>query len=210
MSKPKKKFYVVWHGRQTGVFNSWDACQEQVEEFKGARFKSYPDKASAEAAFLAGPPAKGEAAPAPLFHPVDPNNVPLPDSIAVDAACAGNPGDMEYRGVYTATGTEIFRSKVYPMGTNNIGEFLALVHALAWQQQQKLSLPIYSDSKIALNWVKQGKARSKLEPTPKNTAIFELIRRAEIWLANNKITVPLRKWETEEWGEIPADFGRKS
>lgn len=209
MAKPKKKFYVVWNGRRTGVFSTWDACQEQVEDFKGARFKSYPDRASAEAAFLGGPPPKGEAAP--VVKPAAMSFVapPEPLSLAVDAACSGNPGNMEYRGVLTDTGTEVFRSKVYPMATNNIGEFLAIVHALAWLQQKKLSMTVYSDSETAILWVRNGKARTKLEPTPQNAAVFDLIRRAEAWLAANRITVPLRKWETEDWGEIPADFGRK-
>ncbi len=204
----KKKFYVVWSGRKTGVFTSWDACQEQVESFGGARYKSYPDRETAEEAFRSGPPAK-ELASEPKKALRIYSTQPLPDSITVDAACSGNPGDMEYRGVYTATGTEIFRSKVYPLGTNNIGEFLALVHALAWMQQKQLSLPVYSDSKIAISWVKAGKARSKLEPQKKNEAIFDLIMRAEKWLASNTIKVPIHKWDTAAWGENPADFGRK-
>jgi ribonuclease HI len=204
----KKKFYVVWNGRKIGVFTSWDACQEQIENFKGARFKSYPDRVMAEKAFKEGPPAKDVQVERSQNEPslLGP---PEPNSLTVDAACSGNPGDMEYRGVYTATGTEVFKSKVYEMGTNNVGEFLAIVHALAWMQQQKISMTIYSDSENAIKWVRAGKARTKLEPTAKNAAIFDLISRAEAWLSKNAITVPIRKWETRDWGENPADFGRK-
>jgi ribonuclease HI len=84
------------------------------------------------------------------------------------------------------------------------------VHALALLKQQgKPTVPIYSDSKIAQGWIKKGKCNTKLEATGRNQAIFDLIERAEKWLAANKITNPIIKWETDVWGEIPADFGRK-
>ncbi|MCB0525416.1 MAG: ribonuclease H, partial [Saprospiraceae bacterium] len=135
----------------------------------------------------------------------------IQESVAVDAACSGNPGDMEYRGVWVADGRQLFHVGPLKDGTNNIGEFLALVHALAMlKTQNKPSLTIYSDSKIAQGWVKKGKCNTKLEKTGRNDEIFNLIDRAEKWLAVNKITNPIIKWETEDWGEIPADFGRKS
>ncbi|MFT7482924.1 MAG: ribonuclease HI, partial [Oceanospirillaceae bacterium] len=28
--KKKKKFYVVWEGKQTGIFGDWDTCKKQV------------------------------------------------------------------------------------------------------------------------------------------------------------------------------------
>lgn len=131
------------------------------------------------------------------------------DSLAVDAACSGNPGPMEYRGVHVRTGQQIF--KVGPMegGTNNIGEFLAIVHGLALQEKQGTSLPIYSDSVNAQLWVRQGICKTKLEENEQNAPIFELIRRAELWLRTHTFRVPIYKWETKMWGEIPADFGRK-
>lgn len=206
---PKQKYYVVWKGRQTGVFTDWASCQKLIAGFAGARYQSFPDRALAEEAFRNGPPKKlvdehrsekndGAVASAPELH-----------SVCVDAACSGNPGDMEYRIVHTHNGDEIYRSRVYPMGTNNIGEFLAIVHALGWMKKESLSMTLYSDSETAILWARKGKARTKLEPIPQNAILFELIERAEKWLAENGITVPLRKWETEEWGEIPADFGRK-
>lgn len=131
------------------------------------------------------------------------------DSLAVDAACSGNPGPMEYRGVAVRTGQTIF--KVGPMqgGTNNIGEFLAIVHALALQEKQGTSLPIYSDSVNAQLWVRQGFCKTKLEENEVNAPIFDLIRRAESWLRTHSFRLPIYKWETKQWGEIPADFGRK-
>lgn len=98
---------------------------------------------------------------------------------------------------------------VYQHGTNNIGEFLAIVHGLAWQQKHKLSIPIYSDSVNAIKWVMSGKANTKLVENSQNQILFEHLSRAEDWLQNNKVHVQLLKWDTKNWGEIPADFGRK-
>jgi ribonuclease HI len=131
------------------------------------------------------------------------------NSISVDAACSGNPGPMEYRGVITATKQEIFRIGPFPMGTNNIGEFLALVHGIALLKKQGSNMPIYSDSVNALGWVKKKAAKTKLPRSEKTEQLFQLLDRAEEWLRNNTYTNPLLKWETEVWGEIPADFGRK-
>jgi ribonuclease HI len=130
------------------------------------------------------------------------------DSIAVDAACSGNPGPMEYRGVHVRSGKELFHFGPVE-GTNNIGEFLAIVHCLAMQEKQGTRLPIYSDSVNAQKWVKAGLCRTKLECNERNRALFDLIRRAESWLRQHRIFVPIYKWETKQWGEIPADFGRK-
>ena len=117
---------------------------------------------------------------------------------------------MEYRGVHIRTGKEIFRVGPLPDGTNNIGEFLALVHGLAWlKQQNRPNIPIYSDSRNAQLWIKAKSCRTKLERSGRNDQVFDLIDRAEKWLAVNKVTNPVLKWKTEEWGEIPADFGRK-
>ncbi len=208
MGKPK--FYVVWKGRQSGIFSDWASCQKQVIDYKGARYKSFPNLSEAEEAFKNGPAPKPEKVAIPIEQLKNPLSAPEPVSISVDAACSGNPGKMEYRVVFTDTGTEIYRSKVYPLGTNNIGEFLAIVHALAWMKKQRLSMMVYSDSETAILWARKGKARTKLAASEKNAELFELIKRAEKWLAENRITVPLRKWETDIWGEIPADFGRKN
>ena len=139
--------------------------------------------------------------------------LPLPpevraDAWAVDAACSGNPGPMEYRGVYLKTGEEVFHfGPVW--GTNNIGEFLAIVHALALLQQKGLEMTVYSDSKTAQCWVRQKKVKTTLKRSQETEKLFQLIERAEKWLRTHSYNVPLLKWETEKWGEVPADFGRK-
>ncbi len=208
----KKKFYVVWKGRDTGVFYSWDKCKAAVEGFHGALYKSFESEDQAFEALKQGCSFIGtkhthvSASSKPTYKQT---TQIITDSIAVDAACSGNPGDMEYRGVYIQTGEEIFHMGPFPDGTNNVGEFLAIVHGLALLQQKKLTIPLYSDSKIAIGWIAKKKCNTKLPATPRNGKLFELIERAENWLATHTYTTPIYKWETDKWGEIPADFGRK-
>ena len=204
----KQKFYVVWKGVEPGIYNSWNNCKRQVDNFDGALYKSFPTKEAATKAYNSGPwnyIGKNKAKKQPI---ISEGNY-IKDSLAVDAACSGNPGPMEYRGVHTATGKELFLKGPYPKGTNNIGEFLALVHGLAFLKQQNIDIPIYSDSVNAMLWVKNKKCKTKLEPCEANKPIFELIERAEKWLNENVYKNKILKWETDRWGEIPADFGRK-
>jgi ribonuclease HI len=212
----KQKYYVVWEGKKTGVYASWDECKKQVDGQAGAKYKSFDTKAEADAAFKKDYWAViGESSPTAANAIKKPSNRVkntsiIWESMSVDAACSGNPGAMEYRGVWTKTGEQLFHQGPFPDGTNNIGEFLALVHALAYLQRSgNPNMVIYSDSKIAQGWIKKGVCNTKLESTKRNAPIFDLIERAEKWLATNKITNPVLKWETDDWGEIPADFGRK-
>lgn len=208
----KSKYYVVWNGRKKGVFSSWNVCKKQIDGFEGAQYKSFPSKEMAEEAF-AGTYAmyKGKKDLKPTLTPEMKAKYGEPNlqSIAVDAACSGNPGKMEYRGVNTGSKEQIFIKGPYEDATNNIGEFLALVHGLAVLKKANSSLPIYSDSKIAIGWVGQKKCKTKLEKTEKNKDVFDLINRAEKWLRENPYNTKILKWETKVWGEIPADFGRK-
>ena len=210
----KGKFYVVWNGRNVGVYSDWDSCKMQIEGFKGAQYKSFPDRQSAEDAFKAGYQQTSQRDYESARLQVNETTrlqveMPITQSIAVDAACSGNPGKMEFQGVFVETKTNLFKSPVYEHGTNNIGEFLAIVYCLAWQHKHKLSYPIYSDSVNAQKWVREGVCKTKIEENEKNKPLFEVIRWAEKWLKTNSFRVPIYKWKTEVWGEIPADFGRK-
>ena len=140
--------------------------------------------------------------------------LPLPMEVtanawAVDAACSHNPGPMEYQAIALATGATVFHFG--PLhGTNNIGEFLAIVHALALLDRQGVSgKTIYSDSYNAILWVQKRKCKTKLERTPQTERLFQIIARAEAWLATHQIRNNIVKWDTRKWGEVPADFGRK-
>lgn len=214
----KKKFYVVWKGVKPGIYSSWDDCKAQVSGFEDALYKSFPTQEEAEKAFSKNPwkslnsqqGKKGKSASTfkSAATTKSPTNI-LPESIAVDAACSGNPGLMEYRGVLVADGKEIFHIGPMEEGTNNIGEFLAIVHALALLKKKNSTIPIYSDSVNAIKWVTNKKCKTKLAQTPANKPIFELIERAENWLQSNNYSNLILKWETKLWGENPADFGRK-
>lgn len=205
-----KKFYVVWNGRINGVYKNWDSCKQQIDGFEGAQYKSFLSLEEAEVAFTKTYAAYKGIVSKPVIDKDLLAKVgnPLKNSIAVDAACSGNPGLMEYRGVVTDSKKQLFIQGPFEHGTNNIGEFLALVHGLAYlQKHQKFTTPIYSDSKIAIGWVKDKQCRTKVLPV--NIQLKEMILRAEDWLRNNSYKNPILKWETKVWGEIPADFGRK-
>lgn len=214
MVKGKIKFYTVWKGRNPGVYESWDACQQQIKGFDGAQFKSFESRSEAEQAldknywdYISKSSAITKTASAHKSSLS--NDAIILDSICVDAACSGNPGIMEYRCVDTRTRKEIFASPKYPDATNNIGEFLGLVHALALCKNKNVNTVIYTDSKTAISWVRNKKVKTNLALTTKNKIVFELIDRAIQWLILNTYSTKILKWETEKWGEIPADYGRK-
>lgn len=209
----KKKFYVVWKGKKPGIFSSWNVCKRQIDGFEGAQYKSFLSLDEAELAFTnTFEDYKGKKSTPKKIASSELQKYGTPnlESISVDAACSGNPGKMEYRGVLTRNKKEIFRRGPYKKGTNNIGEFLALVHGIALlKSKQKEDIPIYSDSKIAMSWIRQKKCKTNMHFDASNKDLLELIKRAEKWLRENSFKNPILKWQTKAWGEIPADFGRK-
>ena len=213
----KTKYYVVWKGRKTGIFSTWEACSEQVNGFRGAHYKSFSSRLAAEQAFRGmyqSGSGKQNSSQEWLFSP----HPPVAASVAVDAACSGSPGQLEFRGVDLSTGKEIFHRGPYRNGTNNVGEFLAIVHAFEMLAGKGMdssraasgaATPVYSDSDTAIGWVKAKRCNTKLVADGTNTHLFRLIRRAEAWLVENVVIHPVLKWDTRAWGEIPADFNRK-
>jgi ribonuclease HI len=199
----KRKFYVVWKGVHSGIYDNWEDCKLQVSGFEKAQYKSFETLAEAREAYEQGCTAYRQS----LVKKS--TGLYMAESLAVDASCIGNPGAMEYRGVLVASGKEVFHVGPLAQGTNNIGEFLAIVHALALMKQQNIAMPVYSDSQIAIGWVKKKMCKTQLERTTENVPIFDLISRAEKWLNENTSPNPVLKWETALYGEIPADFGRK-
>lgn len=202
----KKKYYVVWQGVKPGIYSSWKECELQIKGVEGAIYKSFATQEEAQRAYASSPYSyigkQRKAEPRAIPDCVN------RESLAVDAACSGNPGPMEYRGVYLRTNKEVFHFGPV-QGTNNIGEFLAIVHGLALLKQKNLPMPIYSDSKTAISWVKKKKCKTLLMRDETTEELFRLIDRAEKWLQDNNYSTRILKWETQEWGEIPADFGRK-
>lgn len=219
MAKQKAKFYVVWQGRESGIYDSWSSCEAQVKGVS-AKYKGFSSRAEAEKALAEGyekhlstPSRSLTSSLQTSIASLTPeemcqHGVHLP-ALAVDAACSGNPGLMEFRGVIADTGTQVFHRGPYVDGTNNIGEFLAIVLGLAYLKQQHLPWALYSDSKTAISWVQQKQCKTKIDWNAKNQDLLIAVRAAEKWLHENTWTTPIYKWDTEHWGEIPADFGRK-
>lgn len=205
----KQKYYVVWKGRKTGIFTSWTECEALVKGFVGAEFKSFGSRPEAEMAFKSAYVAfKGKPSTAGNWRTASVR--PLLPSLCVDAACSGAPGPVEYQGIHLQTGERLFHAGPFKNGTNNVGEFLAIVHGLTWLEKHSLEIPIYSDSENAIAWVYNGKANTKLERNLSNAPLFALIHSAENWLSENELRDDaVLKWDTELWGENPADFGRK-
>lgn len=209
------KTYVVWEGRHPGIYSSWEDCKAEVENFPNARYKAFSSRTEAIMAYRESDREASEVLRSISRHlkeePAGYMSNPEinPDSIAVDAGCSGNPGKMEYRGVYLRTGKEVFHQGPFEHGTNNIGEFLAIVHALALLKKNGSNMTVYSDSAVAQKWVRDKRCNTKLEKNDKNSELHTLIMRAEAWLAANDYANPVVKWKTDKWGEIPADFGRK-
>ena len=215
-----RKYYVVWEGRHPGIYEDWEDAKDQIEGFNGAKYKAFLSQEEAVEAFrkyLAGNDVPlGEilvqaSTSTPLEERRSYSDFPEidMDGWAVDASCMGNPGVMEYRGVELRTGIELFRVGPFEDATNNIGEFLAIVHALAMQYKSGSRHTIYSDSATGMSWVRNRRVKTTLKPTPKNAKVFELIARGLNWISTHHYETPIRKWQTELWGEIPADFGRK-
>lgn len=211
--KPKKKFYVVWIGRNPGVYDTWDECKEQVHGYPQARYKSFPTIHIAQDAYLNRTDefvkATYDSATDFSEHESTLIGDPIPESISVDAAWNTKTGVVEYQGVHTLTGEVIFRVGPFEDGTINIVEFLAIVHALAHCKKNGVTVPIYSDSTVAIGWIRQKLHRTNHEKSDKNAKLFELLDRATKWLNENEYENKLLKWETQFWGENPADFGRK-
>ena len=214
MAKSKANFYVVWQGREPGIYDSWAACEPQVKGV-AAKYKGFATMEEAQNAFQSSPEEyisrnlTAQRSNSSAVQPSGSLSSPILPALAVDAACSGNPGIMEFRGVIADTATQVFHRGPYVDGTNNIGEFLALVLGLAYLKLHNLPWALYSDSKTAISWVRQKQCKTKLEWSTKNQDLLLAVRAAEKWLHENTWTTPIYKWDTENWGEIPADFGRK-
>lgn len=216
MSMKKKKYYVVWVGHEPGIYDSWAECQLQIKNYPNARYKSFDNVHEATEAFRGDPSEQLSLIRSISTHLDAPRGKDATDyplyGIAVDGACSGNPGVMEYRAVDIQTGQEIFRRGADGklIGTNNIAEYLALIHVGALLLSQgNTTMPIYSDSRTAQSWVHRRHSKTKLERTPRTALVLDLLDRADAWITTHTILNPIIKWDTDKWGEIPADFGRK-
>ncbi len=216
MANKKQKFYVVWQGRKTGIFETWDEASAQVNGFAGAQFKSFGTRAEAKAALAQGrnvrrTHANYRATPSARREETRLSgiNLPIVPSYCADTACRGNPGVIEYRAVKTESREPLFARGPFPEGTSNIGEFLAIVETLEILKRQNDRAPVYSDSRNAIAWVAAKRCKTQLERNARNAELFERIDRAQEWLRTNRYPNRILKWRTRDWGENPADYGRK-
>lgn len=200
--KKKQKYYVVWKGRKTGVFETWEECLKHVHGFEDALYKAFSSRTEAEEAFQKGFCSKQK----PSFTKAPAGKPPQKRSICVDAACSVTRQIMEYRGVFLDTGKVLFHRGPYEGASNNIGEFLAIVHAMAYMQKNNVKYPVYSDSNTAITWVIKQQVNTKIIVSQ---PIQLMIEKAVTWLKTNHQHYEILKWNTALWGEIPADFGRK-
>ena len=202
----KPKWYVVLKGYKPGIYTTWDDAKQQTMGFPGPVFKSFETQAAAMEAWtkkrFPSQPVSGQAQSR--------KSLPRPTGsyVVVDAACSGTPGPTEYQGFYFPDKKPLFHQHI-GLANNNIGEFLAIVHALAFLYKSESPLPIYSDSVTAMSWVKNKKVKSELPRIAETKHAWELVDRALVWLNTHMFTTRIWKWETELWGENPADFGRK-
>lgn len=215
----KQKYYVVWTGRKPGIYTNWEDCKAQTDGFNQAKFKAFTSREQAEKAYREGwqqywgkanKQSKGKPESQYDSNLSSPYETDIDyDSISVDVGTHGNPGPVEYQGVDTRTGKVIFSYGPIGKGTNNLGEFLAIVHALAYLQKLGSNKTVYSDSENAIKWVKRKAVSTSLKRDASTEEIWRLIDRAVYWLKNNSYRNKVLKWNTKKWGEIKADYGRK-
>lgn len=222
MANYNKRFYVVFNGRQPGVYDNIDDALDQVDDYPGASFKSFATAQEASESFRRSSARQDSTDLGALLKQASDETNPIErrtdyfafpeidlNGWAVDASCLGNPGVMEYRGVELMSGREIFRVGPFQKGTNNIGEFLAIVHALALMAKKGESHTIYSDSVSGMAWVRNRKVKTQLARNSETEPVFRMMERALSWLNTHSYNTKILKWDTDRWGEVPADFNRK-
>lgn len=198
--------YVVWQGRRPGIYQTWDQCKDQIDWFPWAQFKKYRTQQEAERAFEMGY-RQGISAPKLIWPPE------CVWHIAVDAACRGNPWILEYQWVMIGSDriscTQLFYRGPYEQGSTNLGEFIALVVALRYVHKHPW-LTIYSDSLTAMAWVRDRQVRTTLDLSQINPVVRQQVQECVTWLRDHSSHHrSIKKWNTQERWECPADFGRK-
>jgi ribonuclease HI len=204
-----RKYYVVFRGHRTGIYPTWELCKEQIAGFPRASYASFKTLEEAEHANACGDLGRWKKLSGERWRTAEPGKLPL--CVAVDAACSGCPGPVEYRGVILPSLGNAFAAGPFAKGTNNVGEFLAIVAGLRWMENRSLSVPLYSDSRVAIGWVGDRECRTA-DPQGLDPLIKTELSAALRWLHGptaDKYIPLIRKWNTKEWGETPADYGRK-
>lgn len=161
-----KKFYVVWAGRETGVFTDWATTHRHVNAFPGARYKSFTSRPEADEAFRSGKPPSAGRPPASPSAPAPARRVPAAATglqIYCDGACDPNPGRAGSGIAVYRDGKleELWYGLYNPAGTNNTAELNALHHALLMAETAILAgqtAQILCDSTYAINCISKWAA----------------------------------------------------
>lgn len=211
----KQKFYAVRKGYQTGIFLTWEVCEKYVKGYPKAEYKSFYNKDDAED-YMRG---KENEYTTVTNSNSNSTHIPTGAFLAVDGGTIGGNNSngstkCQYQ-IYNSQTQKVELTSKPIVGTNNIGEFLGIVKAIGILHKQNLHhIPIYSDSLIAIKWVKDKKAKTNLGNN--NSSVDSIVNTLDMLEAAEKFlhTISLanftiRKWETKSWGENPADFGRK-
>ncbi|MFC3149787.1 viroplasmin family protein [Litoribrevibacter euphylliae] len=166
------KFYVVWKGRKPGIYTDWNSCKAQVDQFPGARYKSFKTKGEAEAAYKGGssvssssssakkPAGNSHKSSVKTYSAQEVEAVAAHTKIFTDGGCEPNPGEAGSGiAVYRANQiAELWYGLYNPMGTNNTAELNALHQALIMAEQevaQEHSVAIFCDSKYSIQCITQ-------------------------------------------------------
>lgn len=166
-----QKFYVVWKGRETGIFTDWATCKKQIERFSGARYKSFPSRSEAEAAFSGsaggasssgkpGSAKRGGAASPKTYSAAEVDALDATTKIFTDGGCEPNPGNAGSGIAVYRKGelSELWYGLYNPNGTNNTAELNALHQAMMLSQKEITdgrSTAIFCDSKYSIQCITQ-------------------------------------------------------
>lgn len=160
------KFYVVWAGRETGIFTDWNTCKKQVDGFNGARYKSFLTREEAEAAFGNAKPSAGtgrvatSGAKIKTYNAAEVNALQEEIKIFTDGGCEPNPGKAgSGLAMYEDNKvTELWYGLYNPMGTNNTAELNALHQGLLLARDEIAkgkTAAVFSDSQYSIQCVTQ-------------------------------------------------------
>ncbi len=221
-----KKYYVIWKGGQTGIFDNWPQVQQLTAGRADAQYMGFPSKAEAEAAFadtytkalMKRSLAKGNSASSKASTTAQSSKSlgnAADINIYCDGACSPNPGKSG-TGIAIYQGkqlTELWYGLYQADGTNNTAELNGMLEAfkLAQHYVDQQQVQILSDSKYSIDcitkwaagWQKKGwkKADGQAIKNP------ELVKACyQYYLAlRNKITISHVKGHANIEGNELAD-----
>lgn len=136
------------------------------------------------------------------------------DYIAVDGWCANTSWwwVWYYRGIliknWEVNKGKVIFEKEFPQTSNNLTEYLAILEAMRWRAKNDPKIAIYSDSTVAIWWVRKW---------------WHNCGQLPMWQHAKSYTEKLEKWRNKSWAkfeniyqrftkkrwDIPADYGRK-